>query len=152
MLDRTLRGRVLRPHTVAVERGRLRFFAKAIGQQDPVYVDVDAARAAGHPDLPVPPTFLFCLGMDSPHFHEFHTLVGLDLPRILHGEQTFVYHRMAYAGDVLTMQPHIEDVFDKRNGALEFAVKATRVTNARGEHVADLREVIVQPVAARSAA
>lgn len=151
MLDRSLKGRALSPHTVQVERGRLRFFAQATGQRDPAYLDLSAAQAAGHPDLPVPPTFLFCLGMDSPHFLEFHTLLGMDLPRILHGEQAFAYHRMAYAGDVLTLQPTIEDVFDKRGGALEFAVRATKVTNDRGEHVADLREVLVQPGQARGA-
>lgn len=145
MLDRSLKGRVLSPHTVQVERGRLRFFAQATGQHDPVYVDVEAARRAGHPDLPVPPTFLFCLGMDSPDFLEFHTVLGMDMARILHGEQSFAYHRMAHAGDTLTLQSIIEDVFDKRGGALEFAVRATQVTNDRGEHVADLREVLVQP-------
>ncbi len=40
-----------------MERGRLRMFAAAIGETDPIYTDVEAARAAGHPDLPVPPTF-----------------------------------------------------------------------------------------------
>ncbi len=144
MLDKSLKGRALSPHSLMVERGRLIFFAKATGQRDPVYTDVSAALAAGHPDLPVPPTFLFCLCMDSPTFAEFHTLLGMDMPRILHGEQSFTYHTMAHAGDLLTFEPKIEDVFDKRGGALEFAVRATRVTNARGEQVADLKEVLVQ--------
>jgi wyosine [tRNA(Phe)-imidazoG37] synthetase (radical SAM superfamily) len=41
--------------TLLVTRSRLRFFAKATGQTDLVYVDVEAAREAGHRDLPVPP-------------------------------------------------------------------------------------------------
>ena len=45
------------PMPFEVERGRLRFFAETIGLTDPVYFDVEAAKRAGHRDLPVPPTF-----------------------------------------------------------------------------------------------
>jgi len=44
MLDQTLIGRVLTPHTAEVEKSRLRFFAKATGQDDPVYLDEAVAR------------------------------------------------------------------------------------------------------------
>jgi len=151
MLNTRLRGQKLKPHTFEVEKGRLRFFAQATGQTDPIYTDEASARAAGYPGLPVPPTFFFCMDMESPHFFEFHTLLGLNMQRLLHGEQSFEYHRMAFAGDVLTFESEIGDIFDKRNGALEFAVKTTRVSNARGEHIADLRQVIVQPGTPRSA-
>lgn len=130
--------------SVTVEAGRLRFFAKAIGQTDPVYTDQAAAKAAGHPDLPVPPTFFFCLEMESPDPAAIRNLLGLDYRRVLHGEQGFTYHRMAYAGDVLTYEQRIEDIYDKKGGALEFVVRKTRVTNQRGEHVADLRSITVQ--------
>ncbi|MDO8773368.1 MAG: MaoC family dehydratase N-terminal domain-containing protein [Burkholderiaceae bacterium] len=48
-----------------IERQRLRFFARAIGETDPVYTDVEAARAAGYADLPAPPTFLFSADLDT---------------------------------------------------------------------------------------
>ena len=67
MIDRRFIGHRLAPFTVDVEPGRLRFFAKATGHDDPVYGDEEAARAAGHPGLPVPPTFFFCLEMESPN-------------------------------------------------------------------------------------
>lgn len=44
-----------------IERGRLAFFAKATGETNPVYSDIDAARAAGYADLPAPPTWWVCL-------------------------------------------------------------------------------------------
>jgi hypothetical protein len=78
--------------TVDVEKGRLKFFAKAIGQTDPVYTDEAAARAAGHPGLPVPPTFLFCLEMDAPDPAAIRNLLGMDYRKLLHGEQGFTYH------------------------------------------------------------
>src|SRR4051794_38608266 len=41
-----------------VERGAIRQFARSAGYTNPVYYNLDAARAAGHPDLPCPPGFL----------------------------------------------------------------------------------------------
>jgi len=143
MIDRRHIGHELPPFQVDVEKGRLRFFAKATGQDDPVYTDEDAARAAGHPGLPVPPTFFFCLEMESPNPAAVRELLGIDYRRLLHGEQGFTFHRMAYAGDTLSFQQRIEDIYDKKNGALEFVVRKTSVTNQRGEPVADLRCVSV---------
>jgi len=143
MIDRRYIGHTLAPFSVAVEAGRLRFFAKATGQADPVYTDVAAARDAGHPDLPVPPTFLFCLEMDSPKPAAIRELLGLDYRRLLHGEQQFSYHAMAYAGDVLSFEQRIEDIYDKKGGALELVVRRTRVSNQHGELVAELRSATV---------
>ncbi len=144
MLDRQYIGHTMPRFSATAEAGRLRFFAKATGQTDPIYSDEAAARAAGHPGLPVPPTFLFCLEMESPDPAAIRNLLGLDYRRLLHGEQGFTYHRMAYAGDVLSFEQRIEDIYDKKGGALDFVLRKTRVTNQRGEHVADLRTVTVQ--------
>ncbi|MFO1327952.1 MAG: MaoC family dehydratase N-terminal domain-containing protein [Rubrivivax sp.] len=138
MISREFIGLTMPAYTVEVEKGRLRFFAKATGQTDPVYADEVAARAAGHPGLPVPPTFLFCLEMDAPDPAALRNRLGIDIAKILHGEQRFRYHRMAFAGDRLTFEQRVADLYDKKGGALEFMVRETRVTNQRGEHVADL--------------
>lgn len=143
MIDRHYIGHTLPAFEVVVEAGRLRFFAKATGQTDAVYLDDAAARAAGHPALPVPPTFLFCLEMESPDPAAIRNLLGMDYRRLLHGEQGFTYHRMAHAGDVLRFEQRIADIYDKKGGALEFVERITRVSNLRGEHVADLRAVTV---------
>ena len=119
-------------HSVEVERGRLRFFAQATGQSDPVYFDVEAARAAGHRDLPVPPTFLFCLEMERPDPWDFVAELGVDLRTILHGGQSFDYHAMAYAGDRLTFDSALTDRYQKKNGALTFVERTTDVTRDGG--------------------
>jgi acyl dehydratase len=144
MIDKAHIGREFPAHSVAVEAGRLRFFAKATGQTDPVYLDAAAARDAGYRGLPVPPTFLFSLEVEQPDPFAWFQSIGLDLARVLHGEQLFVYHAPACAGDVLTFASRITDVYDKKGGALDFVVKETRVTNQDGVHIADLRATIVQ--------
>ncbi len=143
MIDTRHIGQTLPPYAVDVEKGRLKFFAKAIGQTDPVYTDEAAAKAAGHPSLPVPPTFLFCLEMDSPNPGALRDLLDLPVPKVLHGEQRFTYHAMAFAGDTLTFQQRIADIYAKKGGLLEFVVRETRVTNQHGQHIADLHGITV---------
>ncbi|MFE3189420.1 MaoC family dehydratase N-terminal domain-containing protein [Nocardia sp. NPDC059240] len=142
-VDPGIIGKEFPPMHLTVEAGRLRFFAQAIGETDPVYTDVEAAKAAGYADLPVPPTFLFAIELDSPDAFGFLAEAGVDLRFILHGEQSFAYHSIAYPGDVLTASPRITDVYSKKGGALEFIVKETAITRADGSAVADLKSVIV---------
>jgi acyl dehydratase len=142
MIDKKHIGKVIPAFRAVAEAGRLRFFAKATGETDPIYFDESAARDAGHPGLPLPPTFLFSLELEQPD-KRWRDEIGIQVARILHGEQSFTYHRMAYAGDALLFECHIADIYDKKGGALDFVVRETRVTNQRGEHVADLRSVLV---------
>lgn len=144
MADSSLIGGRLSQGTVAVEPGRLRFFAQAIGETDPIYTDAAAADAAGFATLPVPPTFLFCLNSEVAELGQILDVLGMDLGRILHAEQSFEYHRMAYAGDTLHFDTRVADVYDKKGGALHFVVQETRVNNQNDEHVADLRCTIVE--------
>lgn len=142
-LDTAFIGHRLPAFSVEVEKGRLKFFAKAIGQTDPVYTDPAAAKAAGHPALPVPPTFLFCLQMDAPNPGALRELLDIPIAKVLHGEQRFTYHAMAYAGDTLHFEQRITDIYAKKGGLLEFIVAETRVSNQHGKHVADLQGTTV---------
>lgn len=116
------------PMPFEVERGRLRLFARVVGIDDPIYTDLDAARRAGHRDLPVPPTFLSnSLELELPNPLGWLADIGGDLTKTTHAEQGFVYHDLAYAGDALMLERRIVDVYTKKGGALEFVVKRTDV-------------------------
>lgn len=142
-VDAAVIGTSLPPVTMTMERGRLRAFAKAIGESDPVYTDLAAATTAGYTDLPVPPTFLFGIELEQPDPFAYLAGIGVDLRFVLHGEQRFTYHRVALAGETLTATSTIADVYSKRGGALDFIVKETAVTDTDGGPVADLTSVIV---------
>ncbi|GAA1958489.1 MaoC family dehydratase N-terminal domain-containing protein [Nocardioides panacihumi] len=149
-IDPSIVGSRSEPFTTTPERGRLRFFAEATGQRDPVYTDLSAAEAAGHPDLPIPPTFFFCLEMDNPHRHRFLADLGVDVRTILHAGQRFTYHAPAHAGDELTFWSEVTEVSSKKGGALQFIVRDTHVSRA-DEPIATLTGTIVvrDPKAAR---
>ncbi|GAA4815026.1 MaoC family dehydratase N-terminal domain-containing protein [Tomitella cavernea] len=142
-IDPSVVGRELAPVTAVIEAGRLALFATATGQDDPVYSDPAAARAAGHPGVPVPPTFLFGIELDQPEPFGWLTDLGVDLRHVLHGEQSFTYHAQAYAGEEVTARPHIAEVYSKKSGTLQFIAKHTRVTRVDGTAVADLESLIV---------
>jgi acyl dehydratase len=142
-VDAAFIGTQLPATTLTVDAGRLRFFAKAIGETNPLYTDLEAAKAAGHADLPVPPTFLFSIELENPDQFRWIVDQGIDPRFVLHGEQSFTYHSIAHAGDTLTATPRIVDVYSKKGGALEFIVKNTAVTRADGSAVADLETVVV---------
>jgi len=143
MIDRKWIGHELPPSVLPIERSRLQFFAKAIGETNPIYTDREAARAAGYSDLPAPPTFLFAAELDSQVTDQLLVDLGIPLSKLLHGEQSFTYHRAACVGDTVTVRSRISDIYDKKNGALEFAVKDSLATNQRGEQVAEMRTVLV---------
>ena len=143
MIDKKHIGRTTNPQTVDVEKGRLKFFAKAIGETDPVYTDERAAKAAGYKALPAPPTFSFCLEMETNSLWDNIAAMGVSVGKILHGSQTFTYHAPICAGDQVTFQTKVSDIYDKKGGALEFIVEETTAKNQNDLLVAELQRVIV---------
>ena len=68
MLDKDFIGHSFPAFEADVEKGRLKFFAKAIGETDPVYTDEAVARERGYRALPAPPTFTVVLDQEAPEF------------------------------------------------------------------------------------
>lgn len=142
MIDGSLVGRISESRVIEVEKGALRLFAKATGETDPIYFDERAAHAAGHRTLPAPPTYLFTLALLVPRQNGLEEM-GLDMQRILHGEQSFVYERQIYAGDVVTLTTRIDEIYTKKNGSLEFLVETTSAVDDSGRPFGKMRNVLV---------
>lgn len=140
-------GVVSEPRVVEVERGFLKFFANATGETDPIYFDEAAARTAGHPDIPAPPTYVFSLQLSAPAASGdlFDPVggMGVDMGRVLHGEQGFTHHHPIYAGDRLELVTTTTDIYEKKGGALQFIVQETRCTNSARQLCVEARQVTV---------
>ena len=143
MINKSIIGTQYPPFTVEIEKRWVRSFAEALGETDPVYFDESAAKARGYPSLPAPPTFPFALIMERNQSFMLLDQLGIDKRRAMHAEQSFAYHADLCAGDVITGRQEIVDVYDKKNGALEFLVTEMRMENQRGEPVCDLRTTVV---------
>jgi acyl dehydratase len=144
MVDQSAVGRSFTPVTAHVEPGRLRYFFNTLGERNPIYRDAAVARTNGYSAVPAPPTYLFCLEMmDSDNPFEFLTALKIDLARVLHGEQSFLYRAPVVVGDTLTFSSRVASVTDKKGGAMTLIVVETAVTNQDGIHVADVSRTIV---------
>lgn len=104
-------GRSYAPEgSYVVGREKIREFATAIGDDNPLFHDVEAARAAGHPDLIAPPTFAVVLSLKASGSVIRDPELGLDYSRVVHGEQRFAYTRPIVAGDELVVTTTIEAI------------------------------------------
>lgn len=131
------------PYSVDVEKGALRLFAKAIGETNPINTDETAARAAGYRSIVAPLTYVSCLQGLAPRYFPVAGLLGFDESEALHGEQAFEYRAPICAGDRLTLQERIVDIFDKKEGALNFVVSSTEVRDQGGAVLAVSRETLM---------
>jgi acyl dehydratase len=133
-------GRQSEPLTVEVERGHVRRFAEAVGDANPIYVDEAAARAAGHPRIPAPPTFAVALRANDPRAG-----IELDWRKLLHGEQEFVFQRSLYVGDRLTLTARIADaaVKETKSGVMDVMVLETVATDGDGARVFSARSTVL---------
>jgi acyl dehydratase len=137
-------GRGGRPTTMRVEYGKIREFARALKDDNPIYFDEEYAKHEGGGILP-PPTFTMTMAFwDDP---SNRIELGMDMRRVLHGGQEFEYVRPVHAGDVLTAEGSITDVYKKpgkRGGEMTFAVMQTEFKNQRGEVVVYSRSTIIE--------
>jgi acyl dehydratase len=141
-LNRSLIGKTYPPsEPYEVGREKVREFATSIGETNPICHDVEAAKAAGYPDVVAPPTFLTVLNFRySPQVIGDPDL-GLDYSRVVHGEQEYELHQPIVPGMHLVGKPAIVDIASK--GANEFLTIEASIETTDGTRVATARSVIV---------
>jgi acyl dehydratase len=105
-------GKTYEPATFEVEADRIRQYADAVEEDNPVYHDPEAAREAGFRDLVAPPMFavVYSAPAMGPPIME---TIGEALPRMVHGGQEFVWGEPVCAGDTITTEATVKDVSEK---------------------------------------
>jgi acyl dehydratase len=147
-VDTSVIGKKTTSSRLAVERGPVSNFAKAVTDDSPIYQNVRAAVDAGFESIPTPPTYGFAMA----HWGSFpenqpppdpeadpgavmKVIGGLMAQGglVLHGEQEFEYHRPVVVGDVLLSEGSITDAYEKesRGKTMTFLVSETRYTEER---------------------
>ncbi|MEV1248150.1 MaoC family dehydratase N-terminal domain-containing protein [Nonomuraea sp. NPDC050022] len=125
-----------------VSRVKIREFAAAIGDGNPIYRDRDAAQAAGHPDVVAPPTFPIVFSLQSGGEALADPDLGLNLAMVVHGEQRFEYVRPIYAGDELVTSSTITDI--RSAGRNELLTVRSDIATVSGEPVCTTYNTIVE--------
>jgi len=126
-------GKTYAPVPYAVGREKIREYAHAVGETNPLHLDPEAARAAGYADVVAPPMFAVvdCSAALGPAL--FDPEVGLDFARMVHGGQEFAWGPLVVAGDENSTEVEVLSVEQK--GDKGFFVFESRSTNGRGERV-----------------
>ena len=107
-IDPSVAGRVYEPQPYEVGREKIREFAEAIAETNPVYRNPEVARALGHADVVAPPTFAMI-----PVLRGFDILMddlGIEYSRVIHVDQRFVHSRPITAGDRLLTTTTLDTV------------------------------------------
>ncbi|MGW1779063.1 FAS1-like dehydratase domain-containing protein [Streptomyces sp. NPDC002143] len=133
-LDQSFVGRSYPPtDPYEVGREKIREFAEAVGDANPVYTDPDAAKALGYADVIAPPTFVFSITFKAAGEVVRDPQLGLDYSRVVHGDQKFAYKRPVRAGDRLSVVSTIEAV--KSMAGNDILDIRGEVHDETGEHV-----------------
>lgn len=137
IFDRSTKGATLEPIKVEIERGRIRFFAKVLGETNPIHFDVEAARANGHPDLVATPSFLVVAEASANEerqrrgFKPTLEIIKADLRYLLHGDERYFYEAPLYAGEEVEHTTRVLDFYDKKGGAMEFVTFESTLRHAK---------------------
>jgi acyl dehydratase len=133
-LDTAPVGKRYPPFKYEAGREKIRDYARAVGEDDPVHHDREAARSAGFRDLVAPPMFcvVYSAGAMAPALLDPE--LALDLGRLLHAGQEFVWGEPVCAGDEVETSVTLAQAYEKGSNA--FYVFESTSTNQ------DRREVV----------
>jgi len=126
-------GKSYPPVTYAVGREKIREYAAAVGEANPLHHDLEAARSAGYDDLVAPPMFVVVYAARAMGPAILDPEVGIDLMMMVHGGQEFEWGPLVVAGDEITTTPMVKDIADR--GGMAFYVFESVSENQRGETV-----------------
>ena len=116
-----------------VGREKVREFASAVFATAPLHHDVDAAVAAGYPDVVAPPTFPIVIQEKTLQQLLSHPGAGIDFSRVVHGDQKFEYERPLVAGDEVIARLRVTKI--QSLGGHTMVTSESTVTTTDGEPV-----------------
>jgi acyl dehydratase len=108
-------GKTYPPTLYAVGREKIKEYARAVGETNPLHLDHEAARAAGYADVVAPPMFavVYCSAAMGPAY--FDPELGIDFARLVHGGQEFTWGPLVVAGDEITTTVSVKSI-EERGG------------------------------------
>jgi len=144
-VNRGVVGKEYPPWPVTVERGRIKDFARALGDLNPFYLDDQVGAASEWGDIIAPPTFAASFRDERADSGALLRDLGVDISRVLHGEQEFEIHRQLRPGETYLCRTKVLDIYEKagKSGPMAFVVRETAITDTTGEIVATMRHVTV---------
>jgi len=144
-VNKDVKGKEYPPFTVTVERGKIKEFARAIGDLSPFYLDDAVGRASEWGDIVAPPTFPITFRDENADTGVMLRDLGVDISRILHGEQEFEHFKPIRTGETYLFRSRVTDIYEKagRSGAMAFVVREMTVTDGDNDIACLVRSITV---------
>jgi acyl dehydratase len=144
-INKDLIGKEYPPFAVTIERGKIKEFARAVGDLNPFYLDDRVGAASEWGDVIAPPTFAVTFRDETADTGAMLRDLGTDISRILHGEQEFELFRPLKPGETYLCRGRIVDIYEKsgRTGPMAFVVRETAITDRTNELVAAMRHITI---------
>ena len=133
-LDDRAKGKTYPAYDYEVGKEKIREYAYAVGEENTVYFDRQAAHDAGFRDIPAPPMFAVVYSGPAVAPGIFDPDVGINFATMVHGGQEFEWGKPVVAGDEITTTASVKDI-SERDGK-GFYVFETVSTNQDGDTVA----------------
>jgi acyl dehydratase len=132
-VDTSAKGKSYAPFAYEVGKEKIREYAQAVGEDNAVYFDREAARAAGFRDVPAPPMFavVYSAGAMAPAILDPE--VGINVMMMVHGGQELVWSEPVCSGDTITTVARCKDIYEKDGKG--FYVFESVSTNQDGQEV-----------------
>ena len=112
-LDTSAKGKTYPPFQYEVGKEKIREYALAVGEENPVYFDREAAKKAGFRDIPAPPMFAVVYSAGAVGPAVLDPEVGINFAMMVHGGQEFVWSKPVCAGDTITTETEVADIYEK---------------------------------------
>jgi acyl dehydratase len=128
------KGKTYPPYEYEVGKEKIREYAQAVGEDNPLYYDREEARAAGFRDIPAPPMFAVVYATGSVGPGILDPEVGIDFAMMVHGGQEFVWGQPVCVGDTISTRTSVKDIFEKDGKG--FYVFESVSINQHGQEVA----------------
>jgi acyl dehydratase len=112
-VDDSAKGKSFPAFEYEVGKEKIAEYARAVGEDNPVYFERDAAKEAGFRDIPAPPMFavVYSAGAMGPAITDDE--VGINLMAMVHGGQEFTWSEPVCAGDTITTTAEVIDIAEK---------------------------------------
>jgi acyl dehydratase len=127
------KGKAYPPHEYEVGREKIREYAWAVGEDNPVHFDREAARKAGFRDVVAPPMFAVVYSAGAVGPAVLDPEVGINLAMMVHGSQEFTWGEPVCAGDAITTETTVKDISER--GGMGFYVFESVSRNQDGDEV-----------------
>ena len=132
-VDDSAKGKTYPPLEYEVGKEKIREYAQAVGEDNPVYFDRAAATEAGFRDVVAPPMFAVVYSSGAVAQGLVDPDVGIDFAMLVHGGQEFEWGEPVCAGDTITTTAAVKDIHEK--GGMGFYVFETVSRNQDGQEV-----------------